>query len=93
MTLRPGDVTLKISHEQLTKIAESLREYYSKEFEEDLPEWMLIDALGMWLEHRFDAITEDLATVLSSPSRSEVVKVIHFCSFPVKFKARFRHDC
>jgi hypothetical protein len=71
MTLQPVDVTLKMPAEQLTKIAARLREYYSAEYQEELPEWMIVDTLVHWLEHRFEAITEDLETVLASPDRPE----------------------
>jgi uncharacterized phage-associated protein len=71
MPLHPDDVTLTISADQLSSIAKRLRQFYSLEYSEDLPEWMIIDALTSWLEHRFEAITEDIEEVLSSPQRSE----------------------
>ena len=71
MTLQPADVTLKMPAEQLTKIAGRLKEYYASEYGDDLPDWMIVDALAHWLEHRFEAITEDLETVLASADRPE----------------------
>lgn len=71
MILRPSDVTLTVPAEHITRTARRLREFYSKEYDRDLPEWMIIDALGNWLEHRFEVITEDLEVLLASPERNE----------------------
>ena len=71
MVLRPSDVTVTVPAEQISRTALRMQEFYSKEYGEELPEWMIVDALAAWLEHRFEAVTEDLEIVLASPGRNE----------------------
>lgn len=71
MTNERGDLNVTITAEHLSKIAGQLKKYYSSEFDEEIPEWMLVDAITHWLEYQFEGITEDIAEVLSSPQRSE----------------------
>ena len=71
MVLQPSDVTLKVPAEQLEKIAARLREFYLEQYAEDLPDWVIVRALTEWLQHRFEAVTEDLEIVLASPGRIE----------------------
>jgi uncharacterized phage-associated protein len=71
MSAAQAEIILKISTERLMRIAERVRLHYWDEFDRDYPDWVIVAALGRWLDGEMERVTEDLPAILTSPERPE----------------------